>query len=356
MANTVASPVETHRFEIVRSFPSKRVEVAWREFLNRVESPEQYDAPDFFLEPYWKGCDPFAILAFDNGGRIVGSATGLHKGRTVSCGLQSRPQICIAKDVDASLASDALVDGLLAEAGDAQLVTVYGWEWTPLPSFSRRGFRVRKMEGNVILDLQPGIERLFNQLHKSRRRDIRAALRNGIEVSEEKTPEDLAAYLDVFSAWLRTSRKKIHIKPDFSATAKIHEMPDNHRRFLARYQGKVIAGSSVRFLRGGMMVYAGNCSYDEYLRLLPNDLLLWKTIEWGCEQGFSTYSLGGAHPFLRKCGGTIVPIYRYRLDRTFLRRYERSEELGDAARLVLRNLPPAAESAIRRVLRKPKRR
>src|ERR1017187_8244717 len=59
-----------------------------------------------------------------------------------------------------------------------------------------------------------------------------------------------------------------------------------------------------------------------------NDLLIWKTIQWACEQGFWKYSLGGAHPFLRKWEGTIVPIYRYRLDRTFLRRHDFREDLS----------------------------
>jgi hypothetical protein len=342
------------RFVVVHNFPPPDLEAVWREFLTRIESPEQYDAPDFFLEPYWKGSNPFAILAF-HGARVVGSATGLHRDGMVTCGLPSRPQICVAKDSDATLASNTLVDGLLTEAGKTKLITAYGWDWTPLPAFSCRGFRRRKVGGDVVLDLRPGADEVFKQLHKSRRRDIRAAVRNGVEVSEARTPEDLAAYLEVYSAWLGTTRKKIRVIQDVSDIAKIHEMPDNHRRFLARYQGRVIAASTVRFLRGGLIVYSSNCSYDQYLRLLPNDLLIWKTIQWACEQGFSKYSLGGAHPFLLKCGGTIVPIYRYRLDRTFLRRHDLREDLSKAARVLVSNMPVPVETAIRRALRKPKR-
>jgi hypothetical protein len=341
-------------FAILHDFPAPREEAAWRELLTRAESPEQYDSPDFFLEPYWKGANPFAVLAFD-GDRVIGSVTGVHTGGMVTCGLLSRPQVCVAKDADANLASNLLVDGLLKEAGTTKLITVYGWEWTPLPAFSRRGFRTRNVGGDVVLDLRPGADEVFKQFHKGPRRDIRAAIRNGVEVSEAKTPEDLAAYLEVYSAWLRTKRKKIHVTQDIADIAKIHEMTENHRRFLARYQGKVIAASTVRFLRGGLIVYSGNCSYDQFMRLLPNDLLLWKTIQWACEQGFWKYSLGGAHPFLRKWGGTIVPIYRYRLDRTFLRRHDFGEELSKGARALVSNMP-VVETAIRRALRKPKRR
>lgn len=342
------------RSVIIHDFPTPGLEVCWREFLTRVESPEQYDAPDYFSEPYWDGSNPFAVLAFD-GDRIIGSATGLHTAGTVTCGLPSRPQICVAKDADAELASNLLVDGLLREAGDSSLISVYGWDWTALPALRRRGFRMARSGADVVLDLSPGVDRVFNQQHKSRRRDIRAAIRNGVEVSEATTSEDLAAYLEVYSAWLGTTRKKINMKADFSASARIHEMTENHRRFLARHEGRVIAASGVRFLRGGLIVYSGNCSYDQFLRLLPNDLLLWRTIEWACEQGFSKYSLGAAHPFLLKCGGTIVPIHRYRLDRTFLRRHELREGLAGAARTLVKRMPAPLETAIRRAVRKPKR-
>lgn len=339
---------------ILHDFPPADLERVWREFLTRVESPEQYDSPDFFLEPYWKGNNPFVVLAFD-GDRIIASATGLHTGGMVNCGLLSRPQVCIAKDADADLAGNLLVDGLLSEAGDTKLITVYGWEWTPLPAFGHRGFRKRQVGSNVVLDLRLGADALFAQFHKNRRRDVRGAIRNGVEVSEARTPEDMAAFREVYTAWVSTSRKKINTAHDAADIAKIQDMSENHRRFLARYQGKVVAASTVRFLRGGMIVYSANCSYDGYMRYLPNDLLIWKTIEWACEQGFTKYSLGGAHPFLTKCGGEIVPIYRYRLDRSFLRRHDLKEDLSNRAREIVRKMPAPVGTAIRKALRKPKR-
>ena len=339
-------------FVVIHDFPLPDLEAVWREFLARVESPGQYDAPDFFLEPYWKGSNPFAVLAFE-GERIIASATGLHTGGTVTCGLPSRPQVCVAKDADATLASNILVDGLLKEAGASELITIYGWEWTPLPAFSKRGFRTRRLGGDVVLDLKPGADALFKQFHKNRRVNIKAALKNGVIISEAETAEDLAAYFAVYSGWLATKRKKIESKPNLAAIAKTHEMTENHRRFLARHQGRVIAASGVRFLRGGLIEYAGNCSYDEFIQLRPNELLFWRTVQWACEQGFSKYSLGGAHFFLRNWGGTIVPICRYTLDRSFLRRHHLKEDITRVAGQVVNRMPQPFGPAIRRVLRRP---
>lgn len=36
-----------------------------------------------------------------------------------------------------------------------------------------------------------------------------------------------------------------------------------------------------------------------------------------------------AHRFLREFGGTLTPVYRYRLDRTHLHRHDLGENLAD---------------------------
>lgn len=316
-------------YVVLHSFPTSDLESKWRQYLKRLDYPSHYNTPEFFLEPYWEGQHPFAILAFDRGA-IIGVLTGLH-GQRVLCGDSSRPQISVDK-ANNVIADRILVDGLLAEAGTTNLITVFTWESTPLPSFAKQGFHTRKLQGDVVLDLSTGAQTLFREFPKNRRRDIRTAIRNGIEVSEETTEADLSAYWEVYSAWRRTKRKKIHHNRSFARVKKVHDMQGNHRRFLARYQGRVIAAAGIRFCPNGLVEFANNCSLDAYLKLLPNDLLVWRTIEWACEHGFTRYSLGGAHPFLRKWGGEVVPIYRFRLDRSFLHRYDLKDGIATSIR------------------------
>ena len=338
-------------FVILHEFPTPEIEALWREFLTRAEFPAHYDTPEFFLEPYWSGQNPFAILAFDNA-KVVGVLTGLHHDAEVVSGLQSRPQLCLDPKANAFVTSEILAEGLLHEAGRAKLITVYTWATTPLPAFPQRGYRFRELEGDVVLDLKVGAEALFANFAKNRRRDVRLAIRNGISVSEAITDEDLRAYWEVYSAWRKTERKRIHHDRSFAAVEKVHHMRGNHRRFLARYEGKVVAAAGVRFYSGSVIEYANNCSLDEFMKLLPNDLLFWRTIEWACRHGFKRYSLGGAHPFLRKWGGTVVPVYRYRLDRTIFRRHDMKENLADVARKLLRRMPTSWQGKIRKVLKK----
>jgi hypothetical protein len=292
----------------------------------------------------------FAVLALQQD-KVVGVLTGLHERNEAISGLVSRPQICLDHTANADSTADTLARGLLAEASAAKLLSVYSW--IPLDSFARYGFRTLSLEGNIVMDLTQGSDAIFKQLHKKRRNLIRSALRQDVEIFQPNREEDIQAFYSVYSAWHRTTRKKIHgEKVPLALFEQRFHQRGNFQIFLARYSGKVIAGTTLRFFRGGLIEYANNSSLDEFLYLRPNDLLLWHAIEWACREGFPRLSLGGAHRFLREFGGTLTPIYRHRLDRTWLRQHDRREELRDWGRERLRHLPPGVEKAIRRILGK----
>jgi hypothetical protein len=336
MSNVVQDQ-ESVRSSILHGFPPPELEERWRTFLGRADSPSAYDTPEFFLEPFWEGKHPFAILAFKQL-EMVGVLTGIHLCDRVISGLPFRPQLCVLPD-DGATTTDILLQGLLWETGSTKLIELYSWNFTPLPIFEQNGFRKKQLEGDVVLDLRLGAEPLFKQFHDSRKKNIRTALRKGIEVSEVKTEKDLTEFWEVYCGWRKTKRKEIHAAASLAQIKKVHELSANHRLFLARYLDRPVAASSFRFCPNGLFEYTGNCSLDEFIRFCPNDLLIWRAIEWACEQGFSKCSLGAAHPFLRKCGGRVEPIDRYRLDRTFLQRHELKEHLRTVPRALFQVLP-----------------
>jgi hypothetical protein len=86
--------------------------------------------------------------------------------------------------------------------------------------------------------------------------------------------------------------------------------------------------------------------------LKPNDLLQWKGIEWASTQGLRRHSLGGAHPFLTRFGGTVIPVIRYRIDRTLLRKHDLREAVLRIARTKLSQMPPSVQEKVRRALGK----
>lgn len=336
-------------FLLLHEFPAPEVELLWRDCLRRVECPSHYTAPEYFLVPLWEEKRPFAVMALHQG-RAAGVLTGLHLQESVTCGLASRPQICVDPTMDVPSTLDALARGLLVEAGTAGLITLFTWESLPLPIFEKHGFRRKKLEGSVVLDLRQGAESLFKQFTKDRRRNIRFAEKSGVEVSLATTREDLVEAYSVYTTWRKTQRKVI--KGD-QATFEIFANSAalaNRRMFLARVKGRPVAINIFRFFPGGWFESAANSSLDEFLHFKPNELLQWRGIEWACSQGLHRHSLGGAHQFLRRFGGTVVPIFRYRLDRTWLRRHELRDRFLDLSHVAVQRMPLGVEKAVRRVL------
>jgi hypothetical protein len=337
----------TMNFKILHEFPNADVEKAWRDCLGRVGFPSHYDTPEYFLEPYFAGRRPFAILALD-GETVAGILTGLHEGNQVLCGLPSRPQICIAPGCDLKATQEALMKGLSDEAGSAELITVFTWPSLELPAFANGGFRRRQLPGNVVLDLSQGPEAVFKQFSKDRRRNIRFAEKNGIEVQLAACPQDIAEAYEVYKAWRETERKELRGTAfTFEVFERAAQLTNNRRLFLARLSGKVVAINIFRFCPGGLFESAANSSLEEFMHLKPNELLQWRGIEWACSQGLKRHSLGGSHQFLLRFGGTVVPIIRYRRDHSLLRKHDLRDAIRDMGRETLGKMPPAVEKKVR---------
>ena len=180
-------------FQILHEFPPADTAERWREFLGKADTPSAYDAPDFFDEPHCGGPTSFRGVAL-TGNTVVGVVTGLHQAGHVICGRPARPQICIDSTANVSAVHKALWEGLLLEAGDDTLIDVFTWSGTRLSYFEQHGFTTRDVGANVVLDLSLGVDGLFKQFHENRKRNIRAAVRNGIEVVDSTSEEDVEAH------------------------------------------------------------------------------------------------------------------------------------------------------------------
>ncbi len=342
---------ESPRSVVLHEFPEPALELAWREMLTRVALPSHYTSPEYFREPYFEGRRPFAILVLRSD-RVVAVVTGFHEGGNVKCGLPTRPQVQVVEEEMSPAAWVELRDALKKEASKAQLISVFSWEWMPLAGLEPFGYRRKKLTGIPVLDLTLGAETLLKQCDKKRRNSIRYAIKNAVEVTEATTDEDLRAFHEIYEGWCRA--KETHCYPYAVEERAFRDTKGNRKLFLARHSGKVIAGSVFRFFPGGMVDYSRNGSLPEFQQLKPNDILAWRAVEWACDNGFQRMSMGGSHRFLREFGGAEVPVLRYRLDRTLLRRHDRREELTEYAGGVVKRMPPRWENAIRKALGKEK--
>jgi hypothetical protein len=320
---------ESMRTVTLHSFPAPDLERAWKAFLSTADYPTHYVAPEFFREPFFTTKRQFAILAMD-GDLVTGVLTGMHDGGHVVCGAGGRPQVALTAGSD-SAPLPHLLTALRAEAAHSSLISVFSW--TRLSPFVTDGFAEREADAIVMLDLTKGSAALFKNFNKGRRSDITFAQRSGVEIRLATSEEDFQAYYPIYAGWCR--RKHIEVQ-SLEVMRQAINLRSNRCLFMAFHENVAVAGSVVRFVPGGVAEYSANNSLEAALPLRPNSLLNWVAIQWACDQGLRSYSMGGSHPFLRHFGGDVLPVYRYRIDLSLFRRHERREWLEARARSVVR--------------------
>lgn len=315
---------------IIHAFPDPLTERAWRCLLSSSAWASHYVAPEYFLDPKIKERRPFAILA-EREGRIEGCLTGWHEGSRIQSGYPTQPQWIVLDPVNRDLIERAIGQALLHESkkNKANFIVVYGWAGSL--SLADMGFWSRKCNSTYVIDLSLDEERLFRDLVKTKRGDIRRAVRHGLE-HREAGPEDLTQFHEVMKATYR--RRGIADLP--VSVDGILKPETNRRLFVVFYRGQIIAGTIVRYHRGGLAEYSENASLPEYWQFHPNDLLLWESIKYAKGVGCRLFNMAGHNVLKKGYGGSLYPIWRVSLDKTFLRRWHTQERLDGAVRHIYR--------------------
>jgi len=330
---------------VFRDAPPQDLVDRWRDCLHHGDFPTYYTSPEYFREPAPPRQRPFAILAMEHG-EVVGVLTGTQTDRELTCGIPTRPQICLRQGRDSAPIVQALANRVLAESRSASLITLC--TWTPIEGLSKSGFRGTQADALVTLDLTRGADALFRKFSSNRRLNIKKAIRAGVEVVQGATDDDFAQYYEVHRAWC--DYKRAPAPPSFADVRELLRLTGNRRLFLARFEGRAIAGIVVRFVPSGVVEYAACGWVKDALDLRGNDLLHWRAIEWACASGFRIYDFAASHLFLRKFGGEIRPTYRYRVDRTLFQRHELNAAALAQARAMFRRLPDVVRTRVRQLL------
>ncbi|MDQ2746870.1 MAG: GNAT family N-acetyltransferase [Acidobacteriota bacterium] len=338
-------------WEIIHEYPNAETAAKWFAFLPDSTFPCQYTSPGFFEEPFFEDKNPFAVLVTD-GEKIVGALTGIFADKKIVCGLEVRPQISIASDGDQKSIAQAFVEALLTLAKNgAELIQINCSD--AIAGFVEAGFTYKKAVGTsevIMLDLRAGKDAVFKKFSQTRRADLRKAMReNQVQISELENADELAELYEIHVAW---SSGKGNQPNSWETMKRLWAMKNYRRIFIAKHDGKVIAGSYFRFLDKMFIEYAANNSLPEFQRLRPNDLLVWHSIEWACDREIPLYSMGGSHLFLRRFGGYAVSGSRYQLDRTLLKKHSKKEAIAEFALKTYQGLPTETREKIKKIFGK----
>jgi len=158
------------------------------------------------------------------------------------------------------------------------------------------------------IDLNPGLDQIWKNFNKSLRYYIDKAKKEGITVTEG-TKEDALFIYDMLK-----ERGRIKSSKEFIGDIFDDFFPDHIKVFVAQTGTEHLSGIITIIDRNKVKFWIGSpkCSYKG---LSPNELVLWESIRWAKERGYSTFEIEGADdyslfPFKRKFNGKIIPYYQ----------------------------------------------
>ena len=169
---------------------------------------------------------------------------------------------------------------------------------------------------NFHIDVSEG-EQVDKRMDKSRRRRIRRATENGVNISCENP--DIKGFYDILSNLYRT---KIHKPlPPLSMFEQLGKMPYAKYFIVKDSQGKTIGGQLILMLEHHVAYAWYCCGLDkEYHDLYPSIMANYAAIRYAADNGFERYDMMGAgtpkedygvRDFKAQFGGTLVEHGRY---------------------------------------------
>lgn len=197
-----------------------------------------------------------------------------------------------------------------------------GWKYLELRSrinISPSPFPSMTYLGHT-LNLSNNEDQIFSGLKDTTRRNIKKAIKEGVELRIEATEKSLKEFYR-----LNVLTRKRHGLPPQPLTF-FKEIFDHILSrglglvVLAFYKEKAIAGA-IYFHFGDTAIYKYGASDLLYQHLRPNNLVMWEAIKWYSRKGYKKFCLGRTEPenqgliqFKSGWGAKEYKIYYYRYD------------------------------------------
>jgi FemAB-related protein (PEP-CTERM system-associated) len=164
--------------------------------------------------------------------------------------------------------------------------------------------------------LSPGPEKLFQNLPKKTRYEVRIGQKAGLEWVEE---EPLDEFYEIYAHNVHRLGTPVFPKELFVQLRRA--LPGHWRLFLVRKGGRAIAGAFCWYFKGSVMpFYVG--SLKEFYRDSPNNFMYWKLMEQSCREGLECFDFGrskrgtGSFSFKTTWNMEMTQLpYRYQLVR-----------------------------------------
>ena len=160
------------------------------------------------------------------------------------------------------------------------------------------GYRVEPLY-TYIIDLTGGFEHIWKNFNKQVRIDIKKTGRGGVGV-RLGSGKELGFLKKSVADRLIDQGLDSGDYSDYLEDIHRAFSPDNFKIFVGEYKGETVGGLTLLCYKNRASLWLGVPKTD-LKGIYPNDLVVWESIKWACENGFKQYELmdAGNDPRLR---------------------------------------------------------
>lgn len=185
------------------------------------------------------------------------------------------------------------------------------------PTFEKAGF-VYEPHYDFIVDTS-SMETMEERMGKSRKRDVKTSLKNGVTVDLNPSREDIGAFYNVLVHLYRT-RVKTPLFP-LSFFEKLYDASFS-KFILVRFEGEIVGGTVCVFDDETVYEWFACGKDGEYKNVYPSTVATYYGIRFAAENGYMRFDMMGAgapgdggygvRDFKAKFGGELVEYGRFR--------------------------------------------
>jgi len=182
--------------------------------------------------------------------------------------------------------------------------------------FLKNGFNYRE-HFNFIVKIK-NVEENFKNLNENRKRQIKKAIKNNVEISIPKDKNEVKEFYVILKKLYKEKVKKP--LPNFNFFEKFFFSNNLGKYFLVKNNGNIIGGIMCPIFKDTIYEWYV-CGLDkEYKDLSPSVMATWAAIEYGARNGLSYFDFMGAgspdsdygvREFKSKFGGELVNYGRF---------------------------------------------
>lgn len=153
-------------------------------------------------------------------------------------------------------------------------------------------YEIMDLSKTITIDLTDKDE-IWNNFSSKNRNVIRKAIKNDVVIEKGLSKELFTEFKNIYNQTMqRDDADNYYYFKDEFYDSLLNDLSDNTDIYYALYDNKIIA-SSIILKCNGRLSYHLSGSLKEYSSLAASNLLLCRVAEWGSENGYKSFHLGG---------------------------------------------------------------